>query len=218
MTKVKEQIPLVPDYNEMADILHLPTDSFGFCKLLVIVDIATDLFDMEKMKGETADETLKAYYKILNRGIIKIPYASMLTDGGSSFKGVFHKYLYDHGVDHRVARVGRHHQLSCVDSLCRKLGSLFNGIMNKKEEQTGKTSKKWVYAIDEVREKLNTYRRARGVKIPSDITTYEYPIFDPTVEPKKKLKKIGTGGDIHQDMATYQTDGIKYKMIKNKYK
>ena len=75
MTKVKEQVPLVSDYNQMADILHLPTDSFGFCKLLVIVDIATDLFDIEKMKGETADETLKAYYKILNRGIIKLPYA-----------------------------------------------------------------------------------------------------------------------------------------------
>ena len=35
MTKVKDQVPLVPDYNQMADILHLPTDSFGFCKLLV---------------------------------------------------------------------------------------------------------------------------------------------------------------------------------------
>ena len=33
MTKVKEQIPLVADYNYMADILHLPTDKFGFNKL-----------------------------------------------------------------------------------------------------------------------------------------------------------------------------------------
>jgi len=217
MTKVKEQVPLIPDYNQMADILHLPTDSFGFCKLLVIVDIATDLFDIEKMKGETADETLKAYYKILNRGIIKQPYASMLTDGGSSFKGSFHKYLYDHGIDHRVARVGRHHQLSNVDSLCRQLGDLFNGIMNKKEAETGKTSKAWVNAIDDVREKLNTYRRKRGVNIPDDITTYEYPIFDPTVEAKITLKKTKTKrGDANTD--DHPTDGIKYKMIKAKYK
>jgi len=44
--------------------------------------------------SETAPETLTAYYKMLSRGIVKIPYASMLTDGGSSFQGEFHKYLY----------------------------------------------------------------------------------------------------------------------------
>ena len=189
MTKVKDQIPLVADYNYMADILHLPTDKFGFNKVLVISDLADDSFDIEKMKGESADETLKAYKKIIQRGIIKIPYASLLTDGGSSFKGVFHKFLYDNGVDHRVARPGRHHQLSNVDSLCRQLGDIFNGIMNKKEEETGKVSKAWTHAIDEVRGKLNNYRRSRGVKLPKDLTTYEYPIFD-NVIPKIKIKKI----------------------------
>ena len=49
MTKVKDQIPLVEGYNEMIDILHLPTDKFGYNKLLVVVDIATDNFDIEKM-------------------------------------------------------------------------------------------------------------------------------------------------------------------------
>ena len=215
MTKVKEQIPLVEGYNEMADILHLPTDKFGFCKLLVVVDIATDAFDIEKMKGETGDETLVAFNKMIKRGIIKLPYASLLTDGGSSFKGNFHKYLYEHGVDHRVARVGRHHQLSNVDSLCRQLGDVFNGIMNKKEAETGKISKAWTHAIDEVREKLNEYRRKRGMRMPADITTYEYPIFDNLELPKKKIKK--QGGDIQEDMTTYPTDGLKYKQIKPKF-
>ena len=214
-THVKDNIPLVPDYNDMADILHLPTDAFGFNKLLVVVDIATDSFDIEKMKGETADESLKAYKKMLTRGIIKIPFASMLTDGGASFKGVFHKFLYDNGVDHRVARVGRHHQLSNVDHLCRQLGELFGGIMNIKEAQTGKVSKAWTSSIDVVRQKLNDYRRKRGVKIPSDITTYEYPIFDPTTEPKKKIK-IKKGGEVNFD--AIPTDGIKYIMKKPKYK
>jgi hypothetical protein len=50
MTKVKEQIPLVEGYNQMIDILHLPTDRFGYNKLLVIVDLATDEFDIEKMR------------------------------------------------------------------------------------------------------------------------------------------------------------------------
>ena len=217
MTKVKDQIPLVEDYNYMADILHLPTDKFGFNKLLVICDIADDTFDIEKLKGESAEETLKAYKKIIQRGIIKVPYASILTDGGSSFKSVFHKYLYDNGVHQRVARVGRHHQLSNVDSLCRQLGSIFNGIMNKKEEETGKVSKAWTHAIDEVRGKLNNYRRSRGVKIPKDITTYEYPIFD-NVVPKIKIKKIKKGGDLKEEVEAHPTEGEKYTLIKPKYK
>ena len=217
MTKVKDQIPLVEDYNYMADILYLPTDKFGFNKLLVICDIADDTFDIEKMKGESAEETLSAYKKIMKRGIIKIPYASMLTDGGSSFKSVFHKYLYENGVNHRVARVGRHHQLSNVDSLCRQLGSIFNGIMNKKEEETGKVSKAWTYAIDEVRGKLNNYRRSRGVKIPKDITTHENPIFD-NVIPKIKIKKFKKGGDLTEDIEDHPIEGEKYTQIKPKYK
>jgi len=172
----------------MADILHLPTDRFGFSKLLCVLDLSTDNFDVEKMKGETADETLSAYKKILNRGILKLPYASILTDGGSSFKGPFDKFLYDNGIDHRTARAGRHHQLSNVDNLCRQLGDLFNGVMNAKEAETGKISKSWVHAIDEVRGKLNNYRRSRGVKLPKDITTFEYPIFDNTVPKIKKIK------------------------------
>ena len=189
MTKVKDQIPLVEGYNEMIDILHLPTDKFGFNKLLVICDIARDDFDIEKMKGETAEETLSAFKKMQKRNIIKIPYASILTDGGSSFKGSFQKYLYENGVNYRVARVGRHHQLSNVDSLCRQLGDIFNGIMNIKEAETGKRSKAWIHAIDEVREKLNKYRISRGVKLPKDITTHEYPIFDNNI-PKIKFKLL----------------------------
>ena len=210
MTKVKEQIPLIEGYNEMIDVLHLPTDKFGYNKLLVVVDIATDAFDIEKMRGETGDEALTAFNKIIKRGIVKFPYASILTDGGSSFKGNFHKYLYDHGVNHRVARVGRHHQLSNVDSLCRQLGDIFNGIMNIKEAETGKRSKAWTHAIDEVREKLNKYRRSRGIKLPKDITTYEYPVFD-NLAPKIKTKKTG-GGEINNDNQQYSIIKPKYKI------
>ena len=221
MTHVKEQIPLVEGLNMMADILHLPTDKFGWSKLLVIVDLCTDNFEIEKMKGETSDETLSAYKKILNRGILKLPQASLLTDGGSSFKGPFHKFLYDNGIDHRVARAGRHHQLSNVDNLCRQLGDLFNGVMNAKEAETGKRSKAWIHTIDEVRESLNKYRRKRGVKLPKDITQYEYPIFDNTI-PKIKIKKIkeerSTGGDLAGDVEAYAAEGQKYTHAEPKFK
>jgi len=211
MTKVKEQIPLIEGYNEMIDVLHLPTDKFGYNKLLVVVDIATDAFDIEKMKGETGDESLVAFNRIIKRGIIKFPYASILTDGGSGFKGNFHKFLYERGVDHRIARPGRHHQLSNVDNLCRQLGDIFNGIMNKKEAETGKVSRAWTHAIDEVRNKLNSYRRSRSKKMPKDITTYEYPIFD-NLEPKMKSK--------NKESIKYIDDEEKqvYKVINPKYK
>ena len=189
-THVKDNVYLASGYNYMADILHLPTDTFGFNKLLVVVDLATDAFDIEKMKGETADETLKAFKKMTTRGIIKIPEASMMTDGGSSFKSTFHEYLYENGVNQRTARAGRHHQLSNVDSLCRQLGDIFNGIMNSKEEKSGKISKSWTGSIDDVREKLNAYRKKRAMKMPSDLATYEYPFFDNIKVSKKKLIEI----------------------------
>ena len=192
-TKIKDNVPLIEGYNYMADILHLPDDKFGFNKLLVVVDIGSDAFDIEKMKGETAKETLSAYYKMLHRGIVKIPYASMLTDGGASFQGVFDNFLFKRGTDHRTALPGRHHQLSSADSLCRALGDIFNAVMNQKESETGKPSKAWTHAIDNVRTELNDYRKKRFEKKyekdgPIDLTTYKYPFFD---SPKKPKYKVG---------------------------
>jgi hypothetical protein len=45
----------------MADILHLPTDTFGFNKLLVVVDLATNAFDIEKMKGQLLSRSIWEY-------------------------------------------------------------------------------------------------------------------------------------------------------------
>ena len=90
--------------------------------------------------------------------------------------------------------------------------------MNKKEVETGKQSKAWTHAIDEVREKLNIYRRKRGVKLPKDITTYEYPIFDNTI-PKIKFKiKKTKGGDLKEDIEAHPTDEQIYTQRKPKYK
>jgi hypothetical protein len=104
-----------------------------------------------------------------------------------------------------------------VDSLCRQLGDIFNGIMNIKEAETGKRSKAWTHAIDEVREKLNKYRISRGVKLPKDITTHEYPIFD-NLRPKIKTIKR-KGGDLKEDdINDYPTEEQEYKIINPKYK
>ena len=70
-THIKDNVPIIDGYNYMADILHLPTDKFGYNKLLVVVDIATDAFDIEKMKGETGHESLVAFNRIIKRGMLQ---------------------------------------------------------------------------------------------------------------------------------------------------
>jgi len=202
-THIKDNVPLVDGYNYMGDVLHLPTDKYGYNKLLVITDIGSDAFDIEKMKGETAKEALSAYKRMLHRGIVKVPYASMLTDGGATFQAEFHKFLYENGADHRVAMPGRHKQLSSADNLCRQLGDLFNAVMNEQESKTGKQSKAWIHAIDPIREMLNKYRTERlkkelekkGVETPVDLTTFTYPIFD-NIPNKKEIKPKYKVGDM----------------------
>ena len=51
-SKVKDNIPLIQNYNFMADLLELPTTHYGYKYLLVIVDLATDEFDIEKLKSK----------------------------------------------------------------------------------------------------------------------------------------------------------------------
>ena len=144
MNHVKDNIFLQKGYNYQADVLHLPTDSFGYSKLLIVLDLADDSFDIEKMKdSEAPDLTLTAYKRMLSRKIISIPKASMTTDGASSFKSVFDDFLFDNGVHHKTTRAGRHRQMQNIDNLCRQLGDLFNGAMNAQEIKTGKTSKAW---------------------------------------------------------------------------
>ena len=204
-TRIASNVPLVSGLNYMADILHLPVDKFGFDRLLVVCDIADGAFDIEALKNkdnEDASSTLSAYQRMIKRKIVKIPEASMATDGGASFKGVFNKFLFDNGVDHKTALSGRHHQLSSVDSLCRTLGDLFNSIMNKKELSTGKSSKAWTSSIDLIRTKLNHIRIR---KMPTDISEYEYPVFNNAKEIVSKLK-------------FKEDDKPIFKMLKPKYK
>ena len=68
-----------------------------------------------------------------------------------------------------------------------------------------------------MRGKLNNYRRSRGVKLPKDLTTHEYPIFDNTIS-NIKIKKIKKGGDLKEEVEAHPTEQQKYKQIKPKYK
>ncbi len=176
---IRDNVPLIPNYNMMADLLMLPTAKFGFKYLFVIVDLASKAFDIEPMKSKTPEACLKAMEKCFTREYVSLPYSSLKTDGGSEFKSVFHKYLYDKSILHKVAMPDRHQQMSMVESLNRQLGRLFNGFMNAKEIETGKEFKNWTMVVPDVREKLNEFRKT---KLPKDPNAHEYPLFDPFKE------------------------------------
>lgn len=184
---IADNIPPEPDYNMMADLLTLPTAQFGYKFLFVIVDLATKEFDMEQMKTKTPEAALSAMKKCFERNYIKKPYASLKTDGGGEFKGVFQKYLYDESILHKTTMPDRHSQLAMIDSLCRQIGRLINGYLNTKSLKAGKYKNDWLKVLPTIREKLNEYR-TRNVKLPKNPDEFEYPLFDNLKEVKKGKK------------------------------
>jgi hypothetical protein len=184
---VKDNVFPAANYNDMADVLYLPQTSNGYKYLLVVVDLYTNAFDIEPMKQLTADAALKAFQAIIKRKYIKLPYASIRTDNGNEFKGVFHKYMYDHSVLQRYAEPYRKQQLANVESLNAQLGRLFNGYMNMKELQTHKAYRNWNDIIDTVRVELNEKRKLNAP--PSHENIFNVPLkdIDVTKEPKFKI-------------------------------
>lgn len=163
---VKDNARLEEDCNFMIDLVTFPTARFGFKILVVCCDIATDEFDMVAVKNKEPETILKAFNDMMKRPYLKIPKYYMISDLGTEFQGVFHKYLYDNSIFHKRVFKDRHTQLANVDSLIAVLSRIFNGYMNEKEKLTNKVYKNWTDIIPEVREQLNEIRRK---KLPDDI-------------------------------------------------
>lgn len=179
-TKVKSNIPLVENLNFMADLLFLPDTLYnkklcGYC--LVVCDLADNSFDIEPIPDKEPSTVLTAIKVMNKRKYINVDKksASMTTDGGSEFKGIFAKWLYDESIFHKIALPERHTQLANINYLCRQLGKLFNTYMNGIEKKTGKVYRNWSDIIDQVRDVLNKHR---NFVLPKDVTSYEMPIFD----------------------------------------
>lgn len=190
--KVKQNIPHEEDYNFMADLLMLPKTSKGNRYLLVVVDLYTDEFDIEPLKTKTPVEVLKAFKNMFKRPYISKPYASVATDQGGEFMGVFHKYLYNNSIFHKRTRKGRHSQLANVERLNRTLGRLLNGYMNAVELRTKKRFNNWdeKRILDIIRVELNKYRKERNIEIMKDFQ-YEPPYTS------KKGSKYDVGDIVH---------------------
>ena len=173
---IRNNVPQKEDYNMMADLLELPKTKNGYRYLLVIVDLFSREFDIEPLKDKEPKTVLDAMKKCFGRKHLNKTYASLRTDNGNEFKGVFHKWLFDNNILHKVALPNRHKQLSTVESLNKQLGRLFNGYMNKKELETGSRNREWIDIVDVVRTELN--------KIRKDTDTFTPTMFDPVKKPK----------------------------------
>ena len=190
-TKVKDVVPPIEDLNFMTDLLILPTTKKGYKYLVVMVDLASDEFDIEPIKTKTPKETLKAVKKIFKRKWLNEP-KTIRTDGGNEFKGEFNEYFYNRDVMHKTTLPGRHRQMSNVENLNRQLGKMFNSYMNNVEMEIGKQYNEWTDVIDIIREDMNKLR------VKKTYTEKEYikeivpkiGIFEPKKDPKFKKNDI----------------------------
>ena len=157
------------NYNMMADLLELPTTSKGYRYCFVICDLFSRRFDIEPIKNKDSQTVLNAMKECFKRPYIDKPYASIRTDDGNEFKGVFFKYLHDNSILHKVALPNRHKQMANVEALNKQLARLFNGYMNKKEKETKKVFREWTDIIPIVRKDLNEFRENLTVNEPGFI-------------------------------------------------
>jgi hypothetical protein len=201
-TKVNLQIPLVENYNQMADLLFLPTTKQGYKYLLVICDLASKKFDIEPIKNKTSKSVLEAMKTIYKRNYVKIPFSSIQTDSGNEFKHDVDNFLESRDITHKITLPHRHSQNSMIESLNKQLGRLLNGYMNYKEIETNKRYNEWTDILQIVRTELN---KIRAVKLPKD--KHENMMDIPTPQQIKQDSKFSIGDVVYRKL-DYPQDAL----------
>ena len=215
---VKDNIPLVKDLNLQGDLLFLPKTNEGYKYLLVVTDLATNLFDVEPLKEKNATSVLLALVKLFKTSkYIKQPKASFSTDAGSEFKDVVDKWLYKNNIVHKVSIPGRHTQTSNVESLNRLLGRILNNYMSQKELDTGKQYFEWTDILDYIVKELNKVRKNKN--LPKDIYDATYPDFNMVgTEIKTDEKPVKTTLQSKYEIWNGSTDGKIYNELLPKFR
>lgn len=152
---------VVPEenFNYMSDLIELPTTSEKYKWLLVCMDLATNIFDIEAMKNKEAKTTLDAFKIIIKRGILKLPEISLKTDGGTEFKGQFNSYLLNHKIFHKTAMTYRKTQMGPVEGLNNTIARLLMNYLNDKSLEIGKDYLNWTDILPQIRVEVNHYRK-----------------------------------------------------------
>jgi hypothetical protein len=151
--------------------------------------------DIEPLKAHSSEAVLNATKKIFERGILKLPKASMRTDAGTEFQGVYHKFLHDHDIMHKISLPDRHKQTGNVERLNKELSRIIMGHLDTLDQKNGNVNTNWLDLVPRIREELNKVRKK---KLPEG-KTMDYPSFDPSktvtktiTKNKKKIKVIQT--------------------------
>ncbi len=214
--KVKDQVNLSPNFNQMADVLYLPTAQRDYKYMLCVCDLATNKFDIEPLKYRDSDAVLKALQKIYEREFLKEPKYTLKTDSGVEFKGVFHKWLYDKSIYHKIAPQGFHKGLSNIENLNKLIGRIIMTYLANKDLKTGKVNRNWLPIVPSIRKNLN---ELRNYKLPKDINSHVYPLpYDSEIVATKKKKpiykrikpKFKEGDDVYYYLTT-PTDNLGKK-------
>lgn len=166
------------DWNYMSDLIELPTTSKGFKWLLVVLDLASNKFDIEPMKNKTANTTLDSFKNIIKRKILTLPEISLKTDGGTEYKSVFNQYLIDHKIFHKTAMAYHKKQMAPVEGLNRTIGRILMNYLNGKSLEIKKDYNEWTDILPQLRQELNNYRKRDLSKL-KEYQSKRY--FDPNV-------------------------------------
>jgi hypothetical protein len=169
-----------PNHTHQADLLFMPNDN-GYKYALVVVDIYDRKVDAEPLKKKQSDAVLKAFKKIYQRKIIKIP-LRLEVDAGSEFKGSVKRYFTDREINLRVAKTGRHRQQAVVERKNQQIAKALFTRMSAQELLTGTVSKEWIADLPVIIRALN--KKAHHKKLP------DKPIINKNTEILKSGTKV----------------------------
>jgi hypothetical protein len=180
---------IVPEanFNYMSDLLQLPETSQGYKYLFVIMDLATNKFDIEPMKNNKAITAVKSLKSIIQRGILKLPEISIKTDNGSEFKGIFDDYLKKQNIYHSFSTPYRKTQMAPVERLNKELGRLIMNYLNTMEIKTNHIYKNWIKIIPTIRKDLNKFRERSITKLKK---VQDESYFDTTKKPQFDIGEL----------------------------
>jgi len=176
---------------QQADLLFITNDR-GYKYILVVVDDHSKKMDAEKLKDKDSRSVAKAFRKIYDRDILKIPEEIELDDG-KEFKGEVRDFFDEHNTRVRYALPNRHQQQGLVERKNQILGTLIHQIQTYKELKSvhNKLNREWVKILPDLVREINN-----NVPKPLHEATSEDPKIN---DYNKKLLEIGQAVRIKLD-------------------
>jgi len=209
----------------MADLLILPRTPEGYNGLLTMIDLANNECDFEPYKTKEPKEILQCMETIFKRPYLKKPYASIRTDNGTEFKGVFHKYLYDNSILHRYCMPDRHRQMSAVENLNKQLGKIIQTYLSFLDLKNKQRNTDWVKILPSIREKINKFKKIdikdtpyTHVYIPPNVQDPKFKIGDLVYYPIMTPHDTINGKLKAQQSNNFRVGDIRYNQIPKKVK